>query len=256
MQATSLLEERHDPTGRSDYLSKQHVQRYEFAAELVEPNWRVLDIACGVGYGSGLLHAKGCQLIGVDYDDATVAEAREAFPAIQFETGDALALPFADASFDAIVSFETIEHVTDGQAFLAEMQRVLIPGGLLIISTPNIHYTAHPAYHLKEYEPDEFFSLMAGNFADIKNYAQYFLTKDRLADSFTRSTPQGLKTIVEKIGLKQSLRRLLRGENKTEPAVVTNRQAGLSPYAVVPFLNDRNNLRIMVCVAKLQPGQN
>ncbi len=154
---TSIPEERHDPTGRKDYLSQQHVYRYQFAAGLIQPGWRVLDIACGVGYGAGLLQSAGCRVIGVDYDPATIAEARRAFPDVQFETGDALALPFEDSAFDAIVSFETVEHVDDGQAFLDEMKRLLVPGGSLIISTPNIRYTSHPAYHLKEYEPSGVF---------------------------------------------------------------------------------------------------
>ena len=249
--ATSIPDERHDPTGRNDYLSQQHVCRYQFAAGLIQPGWRVLDIACGVGYGAGLLQSAGCQVIGVDYDPATIAEARRAFPYVHFETGDALALPFADSAFEAIVSFETVEHVHDGQAFLDEMKRLLVPGGSLIISTPNVRYTSHPAYHVKEYEPGEFFELVDRNFAAVEYFAQYFLTKDRLVDAFTRATPRSLKSLLEKAGVKQCLRALMRGESRKAKPVGGVEHP--SPYAVVPFLGDSDNLRIMLCVAR-RPG--
>ena len=67
---------------------------------------------------------------------------------------------FAAYAFDAAVSFETIEHLKDGRSFLEEIYRVLCKGGTLICSTPNIRYTSHPPFHIKEYLPEEFYGLV------------------------------------------------------------------------------------------------
>ncbi|MBK8742479.1 MAG: class I SAM-dependent methyltransferase [Betaproteobacteria bacterium] len=74
-----------------------------------------------------------------DIDGPTIAAARAkyAMPALRFEAGSVTAMPFADASFDCVVSFETLEHLAEQQAMLVEMRRVLRPQGVLIISTPN-----------------------------------------------------------------------------------------------------------------------
>ncbi len=150
----------HDPLGRRDYLSVEHLERYRFACRNLEPGARVLDLACGAGYGTAMLAVHGCSAVGADCDPDTVAIARGSFPTGEFECADARNLPFADGSFDAVVTFETIEHVVDGEAYLREMKRVLRPGGRLLCSTPNIAYTAHPVFHVHEYRPAEFFALV------------------------------------------------------------------------------------------------
>jgi SAM-dependent methyltransferase len=75
--------------------------------------------------------------VGVDLDEGVVAHAGRHYPRARFEKADLLALPFDDASFDAVVSFQVIEHVSAPREFLAECARVLRPGGRLILSTPN-----------------------------------------------------------------------------------------------------------------------
>jgi hypothetical protein len=91
---------------------------------------------------------------------------------LSFLRGDARALPLPDASRDVVVSFETIEHFAEHQRFLEEVRRVLRPGGLLVVSTPdrdNYSPTDTPAnpYHVKELTGAEFHVLMRCHFAHV-----------------------------------------------------------------------------------------
>ncbi len=209
--------DRLDPLSKHDYLSIQHIERYRFACTLLQPGQEVLDIACGTGYGVAMLLKHGCKVVGVDLDDEILKKARVHWNHDKFVQADALNLPFADASFDAIVSFETIEHVVDGERFLTEMHRVLRSGGIFICSTPNIHYTAHPEFHLKEYKPDEFFKLVELYFANVKHYGQYFRVTDRLRDLFRWHIRSRFVKLLEvahlKLWVKKLFRRDMEGAN-------------------------------------------
>ena len=117
--------DRLDPSCGRDYLSMQHLERYRFARELLKPGQKVLDIACGTGYGTDILLKHGCEVIGADIDDGILEEAKKKWNHSDFRAADVLNLPFEKGAFDAVVSFETIEHVTDGKRFLSEMKKVL-----------------------------------------------------------------------------------------------------------------------------------
>src|SRR6185369_460506 len=121
-------------------IAYEHWHRYAFARRYAEGR-RVLDAACGEGYGTALLGAKAAEAVGVDIDTRSIQHAQSAYGSatIRFVEGSCTALPFADASFDIVVSFETIEHLdaADQPPMLAEFARVLKPAGLLIISSPN-----------------------------------------------------------------------------------------------------------------------
>lgn len=99
---------------------------------------QVLDVACGTGYGSYDLAARARSVMGVDLDFPTIREANRCYcrPNLYFLSMDCLNLAFKHASFDAVVSFETIEHVVDARQFLREVTRVMTPDGWLILSTP------------------------------------------------------------------------------------------------------------------------
>jgi ubiquinone/menaquinone biosynthesis C-methylase UbiE len=128
-------------TGRR---SDAHVARYHLAASFVRPNDVVVDVACGLGYGTAVLAAnsEASQVIGVDLDVAAVryadATTRPHWPQTEFRRGDATRLAFlADRSVDLIASFETLEHVPDPEALLAEFDRVLKPSGRVVVSVPH-----------------------------------------------------------------------------------------------------------------------
>ena len=90
---------------------------------------RLLDIACGPGYGAGLAAARGAEARGVDFAPSMVAEARRAYPGAAFDEGDAAALPYADAAFDAAICGFGLLHMADPDGAIAEAHRVLAPGG-------------------------------------------------------------------------------------------------------------------------------
>ena len=114
----------------------EHVARYRFAKEFVRGK-RVLDIACGEGYGAaGLARAGARSVVGIDVSADVCDHARRKY-GLDARAGDAQAIPLPDRSIDVIVSFETIEHVDQPGVFLGECARVLVPDGMLIVSTPN-----------------------------------------------------------------------------------------------------------------------
>ena len=86
-----------------------------------------------------LLAQAAHRAIGIDIDRATVAHAAAQYarPNLRYVAGDARSIPLAAASVDIVVSFETLEHFAEQEAFLAEVHRVMRPGGVLVISTPD-----------------------------------------------------------------------------------------------------------------------
>lgn len=118
-----------------NYWFRRHEAAYRFVRPLVRD--RVLEIGCGEGYGTAYLAAAGAYVVGVDYDRLTTLHAARTYPGIGFVRGNLAALPVADRSADAVVSLQVIEHVWDHPQFLAECRRVLRPGGVLVVSTPN-----------------------------------------------------------------------------------------------------------------------
>lgn len=162
----------------------EHFHRYAMCSKLVSGR-NVLDIACGEGYGSALLAQHAFSVSGVDISDAAVAHARASYEStidnIQFKQGSADAIPFPDASFEVVVSFETLEHLSTQEEMLDEIKRVLIPGGVLIISTPERTAYAeadggHNEYHVKELSRDEFSALVKSRFKNVDMYGQRLAT--------------------------------------------------------------------------------
>jgi len=156
----------------------EHLHRYAIAKEFVQ-NKRVLDIACGEGYGSNLLAASAHLVNGVDIDQATINHASQKYKKenLSFIQGSVEKIPFEAATFDVAVSFETIEHTTEHISMLKEIKRVLKPGGLLLISTPDKKsYSDMPGYknpfHKKELYKEEFDKLLSENFEYHSLYYQ------------------------------------------------------------------------------------
>jgi GT2 family glycosyltransferase/ubiquinone/menaquinone biosynthesis C-methylase UbiE/glycosyltransferase involved in cell wall biosynthesis len=159
-------------------IAYEHYHRYCMARDLVVGR-DVLDVASGEGYGSALLAGVARSVVGVEVDPAAVRHARAAYdrPNLRFLEGDATRMQLPDACVDAVVSFETLEHLQDQEAFLAEIRRVLRPGGLLLISTPDRHVYSAPGqppnrYHVLELTPPEFSRLLGRHFANHRILAQ------------------------------------------------------------------------------------
>jgi SAM-dependent methyltransferase len=162
--------ERFDPIFMHGHLIEaEHLSRYAWAAQFAEDR-RVLDAACGMGYGAAMLAAGGAtEVVGVDLDESVITKVRAAAkPGTNFEVADLRKLPFAADEFDLIVSFETIEHVPEPAEVFDELARVLKPGGLLLVSTPNRDvYTPGNPFHLRELTPSEFTEELSKRFRSV-----------------------------------------------------------------------------------------
>lgn len=157
----------------------EHWHRYAFVRPLCAGR-RVLDAACGEGYGSAMLAPVATEVIGVDLDATTVQHARARYRGVgnlDFRQGSVTALDLEDASVDVIVSFETIEHLGDQETMLAEFRRVLAPDGILVISSPdrdtyNGGGAAPNPYHVRELSRDEFQTALRARFPALAIYGQ------------------------------------------------------------------------------------
>lgn len=158
---------------RGELVYAEHLARYRLAAQLA-PGRRVLDVACGEGYGMSMLAAAGASsVVGADIDVATVEHVRSRYGLEAHQT-DVGSLPFEDGAFDLVVSFETIEHVDDPERVLDELARVRAPNGLLLISTPNASQSlVDNEFHVREFGHDEFAGLLRERFSAVRLLSQH-----------------------------------------------------------------------------------
>lgn len=115
-----------------------HVKRYEWAKEFAKGR-RVLDVGCGVGYGTAMLAETAVEAVGFDCDHDSIQYAQEHYQAegLGFAIGNAEECVFPPKRFDVAICFELLEHLDDPDACLAAVWTMLEDGGLLIASTPN-----------------------------------------------------------------------------------------------------------------------
>jgi len=169
----------------------EHLHRYAFARELVRGR-AVLDAACGEGYGAALLADAAASVVGVDVSAEAVAHARDRYraPNLSFQAADCLDLPFDEATFDCIVSFETLEHLVDHDGLLREFRRVLRPQGWLLVSSPDRTVYSEQQqnrneYHVKELNRPELETLLRTHFPAFRLWGQRLMFHSaiwRLAD--------------------------------------------------------------------------
>lgn len=160
-----------------------HLKRYQFARPWCE-DADVLDAACGVGYGSAYLADAARRVVGIDLSEEAIAYARGHYarPNVEFRRGDLLELDLPDESFDAVCSFETIEHLPDRDRYLGHVARVLRGDGVLIVSTPQARETtlcpANPHHHV-EFSRADFEALLRRFFDSVEIYGQRRLQTTR-----------------------------------------------------------------------------
>ncbi len=164
-----------------DKQNQHHLGRYEWATRVLRAGGvtpeRVLDCACGVGYGSAKLAGIAGRVDSVDSNRYAIVRAgsRYARKNIHWHTIDASSLLdyFEPASFDAVVSFQTIECLEDDQRFLSDISTLLKPGGRLLIDTParsrRIENPDNP-HQKRNYSTTEWVDLLLDNFSNVEAF--------------------------------------------------------------------------------------
>jgi 2-polyprenyl-3-methyl-5-hydroxy-6-metoxy-1,4-benzoquinol methylase len=147
-----------------------HLHRYAIAFEYIKDKV-VLDIASGEGYGSNLMSNEAKFVFGVDIDANTIEKANKKYikSNLKYLRGSTSNIPIESGSIDVVISYETLEHHDEHEQMMLEIQRVLKPNGILIISTPDKHYYSDirnfkNSFHVKELYKQEFIDLISKYF--------------------------------------------------------------------------------------------
>jgi 2-polyprenyl-3-methyl-5-hydroxy-6-metoxy-1,4-benzoquinol methylase len=167
-----------------NYWFRRHLVVYEWIAERVGGR-RVVDMACGEGYGSDVLAASAASVVGVDANPEAHDHARLRYqrPNLRFQRD--LVESFSETC-DAVVFLQTIEHVQDPGAILEHFKSMLAPGGVAYVSTPNLLTLAPPGaeksdnpWHVKEYRAEEFRALCEAHFPGVEMLGLFHARKLR-----------------------------------------------------------------------------
>lgn len=156
-----------------NYWYRRHLAVYEWIAARTI-GLRVVDMACGEGYGSEVLARGAASVVGVDANPEAHEHARLRYTRQGLRFERALVEAFAEQC-DAVVFLQTIEHVSDPGAILDHFRGMLAPGGVAYVSTPNVLTLAPPGaeksgnpWHVREYRPHEFRALCAEHFRSVE----------------------------------------------------------------------------------------
>jgi len=185
--AKKILEEHTNPsTGSAEiillgfadnHVQSEHLGRYLFASTHVKGV--VLDVASGSCYGASILGRRG-YIVAVDIQGDLLSYGRTVYDLGLHDVvqADARCPPFRECGFDAVVSLEALEHLSDPRRFVAQANRCLKKNGSLLLSTPNKMYsspfcpsTLNP-YHLKEFYCGELTDLLKEFFVLVETYGQ------------------------------------------------------------------------------------
>jgi ubiquinone/menaquinone biosynthesis C-methylase UbiE len=217
------------------------VERYRFACRYVAGK-RILDIASGSGYGSSMLLTLGgaASVIGVDNSAEAIAAARGKYGSarVQFDMGTAEGIPLPSDSIDVAISIETFEHLQNPTLLLRELNRVLVAGGLAILSTPRNESATrvHPInpFHIREYSWDEFGEIVMSVFPHHERWSQVTTYADPLLSPSIDHASAPIRAVLRKM-LPQRVRRALR-RTVGSPGLIPARSEiifGMDPHATV-----------------------
>lgn len=151
-------------------IELQHMHRYAFALPFATGQ-TVVDIGCGEGYGCDLLAHVAGSVVGVDIDDDIIRRAHQKYvrPNLNFRVGHASAVPIETNSIDLVVSFETLEHLSDHHSFWLEIKRILKTSGLLIVSSPN-----RDTYNIGRKDPNLFHKRELNHLEFVTDISRHF----------------------------------------------------------------------------------
>lgn len=152
-------------------LHLMHRRAYEEAAALGKGK-TVLDLGCNNGYGTKELSRSCRKVVGADVSTKVIEDARRRFGGngLEFRVFDGTTLPFEDSSFDMLTCFQVIEHIADPAPFLTEISRVLRPGAVALLTTPNAAIRVDPGmkpwnrFHVREFTAENLAELLGSTF--------------------------------------------------------------------------------------------
>lgn len=149
-------------------LHQRLFKAYVVAQDYVHGN--LLEVGCGEGRGVGLLMEKSTTFTAVDKIEEALKTLRERFPNGTFLSMNIPPLGgLADNTYDCVVSFQVIEHIQNDALYLKEIHRVLKPGGIALLTTPNrkLSLSRNP-WHIREYLANELKTLAQGIFSSVE----------------------------------------------------------------------------------------
>jgi len=181
-----------DPS--ENVIFQRHMVAYKKAAKLI--NGTVLEIGCGEGYGISELAKYSKKYIGVDKFDTSISEKIMTENDIVFHKMEIPPLLNIESnSIDFVVTFQVIEHIQNDNFFLEEIHRVLKPGGMLLLTTPNkLMSLSRNPWHIREYTSEELVALASKHFSNIeikgvsgnKKVKQYYMDNVKSVEKFKR----------------------------------------------------------------------
>lgn len=212
--------------GRVYYYEQDNIKirasiaRYKFCAPLVKGK-TVLDTGCGARQGPFIISESALKVFGLDISYAAIEYCSKNWHKdnVKYIVSDAKAIPFKNGSFDAVLSFEVIEHIDNYESYLSEVSRVLRQGGRFIISTPQKSIASPGASlsnpdHVREFELEEFNNILRNNFSKVTMYGHFFSTRVRQIEEYRKDiiqsvgkTPKFIKKLIpanwKEFGLKK-----------------------------------------------------
>jgi SAM-dependent methyltransferase len=154
-----------------NYWYRRHLAVYEWIAPRVA-GMHVVDLACGEGYGAAALARRAASVVGIEPNPSAYEHAVARYPDVTFRRD--IAETFVEPC-DAVVFLQTIEHVAEPAAVLAQVRSQLRPGGVAFVSTPNVLTLAprgaersENPWHVREYRPEEFRALCSAAFGSVE----------------------------------------------------------------------------------------
>jgi 2-polyprenyl-3-methyl-5-hydroxy-6-metoxy-1,4-benzoquinol methylase/spore coat polysaccharide biosynthesis protein SpsF (cytidylyltransferase family) len=179
----------HVDAGEASKISNPLFESYEFAGSQFTASDRVLDIACGDGYGCRILCDSVGQVLGIDINESLIAsnQKENSCQNIRYAVDNAFGLSLGDGTVHGATAMEVIEHLPVDQVdtFVKEVRRVVKPGGAFICSTPQNSHGEIPVvpWHVREYSAPELRAILERHFGTVRIFSSK--SGGRLAETET-----------------------------------------------------------------------